>query len=111
MANNKKRRKNNKKKGAASDADASKPASPSGEAEEKDLKYGDFGQVCTSVGKWLFHFLSLAQVTKKILSQIEYYFSNRNLWKDECLTKKINQDPERWVELPTIMIFSKLAVA
>jgi len=43
-----------------------------------------------------------------ILQQVEFYFSDVNLFGDQFLTKKISSDPEGYVELDVLLTFNRL---
>lgn len=44
----------------------------------------------------------------KVLKQIEYYFSDSNLPKDKFLWETVNNDPEGWVDIDTLLKFNRL---
>lgn len=44
----------------------------------------------------------------KILAQIEFYFSNRNLWNDQTLRDQIAQSKDRWVSLEFVAELPKV---
>ncbi|TPX70844.1 hypothetical protein SpCBS45565_g01418 [Spizellomyces sp. 'palustris'] len=48
------------------------------------------------------------EVKAKILKQVEYYFGDANLPRDKFLISTINENPEGWVSLETLLKFNRL---
>jgi len=44
----------------------------------------------------------------KIIAQVEFYFSDTNLWKDKLLQKLVEQEPEGYVPIATIADFNRM---
>ena len=49
-----------------------------------------------------------AEVAKRVLKQMEFYFSNSNLPKDSFLRGLYDADPQHWVELSVIAQFNRM---
>jgi len=48
------------------------------------------------------------ELSQKIITQVEYYFSDKNLVKDSYLMQRINRDKRGYVELKLIASFKKM---
>ncbi|KNC98306.1 uncharacterized protein SPPG_06699 [Spizellomyces punctatus DAOM BR117] len=48
------------------------------------------------------------EVKAKILKQVEYYFGDANLPRDKFLISTINENPEGWVSIETLLKFNRL---
>eukprot|EP00808_Paulinella_micropora_P004119 g16376.t1 len=60
------------------------------------------------VAKW--DKVALEQTVRNILRQVEYYFSNQNLWQDEVLHGIIRQSKEGWVPLAYVASLERIHV-
>eukprot|EP00457_Paulinella_chromatophora_P003877 gb/GEZN01003885.1/.p1 GENE.gb/GEZN01003885.1/~~gb/GEZN01003885.1/.p1 ORF type:complete len:501 (-),score=57.29 gb/GEZN01003885.1/:456-1958(-) len=58
--------------------------------------------------KW--DLVALEQTVRNILRQVEYYFSNQNLWQDEILHSIIRKNRDRWVPLSYVAALERINV-
>ncbi|CAG8471832.1 11261_t:CDS:2 [Paraglomus occultum] len=52
----------------------------------------------------------ITETKRNILTQVEYYFGNKNLRTDTFLNREIKKDPDGWVSLDVLATFNKMKV-
>ncbi|CAG8609767.1 8950_t:CDS:2 [Paraglomus brasilianum] len=52
----------------------------------------------------------ITQTKENILTQVEYYFGNKNLRTDTFLNREMKKDPNGWVSLDVLATFNKMKV-
>ena len=53
--------------------------------------------------------LSPRSSLKALMRQVEFYFSNANLWKDAFLLTEMTKDPQQFVPLSVVVTFKKVS--
>ena len=50
------------------------------------------------------------QKQDKLKRQLEYYFSDRNLWKDDWLLQQLGEDGTGWLPISVLLKFDRIQV-